>query len=48
MKIVDLQLNIDGLNVSDNDSVEDIVKRIEFILDISYPIKYVVLYEENG
>lgn len=46
MKIVDLQLNIDGLKVSDNDSVDDIIKRIEFVLDTVYPINYEILYEE--
>ena len=47
MKIVDLQLNIDGLRLSNSRSVEDIIKDVEKIIDSAYPIKYDVLYEEE-
>lgn len=44
MKIVDLQLNIDGLLC---DSVEDYIEKVESVTDSSYSIVYEVLYEEE-
>lgn len=44
MKIVDLQLNIDGLIIED---VEKFIQKIEKISNTSYPIKYDILYEEE-
>lgn len=44
MKIVDLQLNIDGLLC---DSVEDYIKKVESVTDSNYCIVYEVLYEEE-
>ena len=44
MKIIDLQLKIDGLLC---DSVEDYIKKIESVTDSNYQIVYEVLYEEE-
>lgn len=45
MKIVDLQLNIDGLLLNDDESVEDFIKSIN--VNSTYNIVYEVLYEEK-
>ena len=45
MKIVDLQLNIDGLILNDNESVGDFIDSLK--VNSSYPITYEILYEEN-
>lgn len=47
MKIVDLQLNIDGLILPVGEGVEDVIKRIESVVNSSYKIQYEVLYEEE-
>lgn len=44
MKIVDLQLNIDGLLLEDNESVEDFIKSIK--VNSCYKIVYEILHEE--
>ena len=46
MKIVDLQLNIDGLILEDDESVEDFIDTLE--VNSSYPILYEVLYESSS
>ena len=46
MKIIDLQLNIDGLLLKDNESVEDFIATIQKITNSNYNIQYQVLHEE--
>lgn len=51
MKIVDLKLWIDGLNLEEDESVEDIVGMIESNLEengyvTTYGVKYEVTYDE--
>lgn len=46
MKIVDLQLNIDGLKLKDGETVDDVISRIKGIVDTNYDIQYNILYEE--
>ena len=45
MKIIDLKLNIDGLILDDDESVEDFVNSIR--VNSAYKITWEVLYEEN-
>ena len=45
VKIVDLKLNIDGLILDDNQSVEDFVNSIQ--INSAYKIIWEVLYEET-
>lgn len=45
MKIVDLRLDIDGLILKDDESVEDFIKNLK--VNSSYPIVWKVLYEER-
>lgn len=47
MRIVDLQLNIDGLILKDNESVEDFINLIRDVTNSAYDIQYQVLYEES-
>ncbi len=44
MKIIDLQLNIDGLILNDDESIDDFINSLK--VNSSYPIIYEVLYEE--
>ena len=46
MRIVDLQLNIDGLIIGEDDSVENYIKKISKITNSHYKIVYEILYEE--
>jgi len=45
MKIVDLKLNIDGLILNDDESIEDFIDSIK--VNSMYNIVYEVLYEEE-
>lgn len=45
MKLVDLQLNIDGLLLNDDESVEDFINSID--ANSQYNIIWEVLYEEK-
>lgn len=47
MRVVDLQVNIDGLLIGGGDSIEDVVRRIESVIDSSYNVTFQVLYEEE-
>lgn len=47
MKIVDLKINIDGLLIGDNETVDDFINRIELINNSNYPITYEILHEEE-
>lgn len=44
MRIVDLKLNIDGLILEDNESVDDFINKLK--VNSRYPVTYEVLYEE--
>ena len=44
MKIVDLKLNIDGLILNDNESVDDFINSLE--INSVYDVIYDILYEE--
>lgn len=44
MKIIDLNLNISGLILDEDESVEDFIESIN--VDSAYPITYEILYEE--
>ena len=46
MKIVDLQLNIDGLKLKDGETVDDVISKIKDVVDTNYDIQYNILYEE--
>lgn len=46
MKIVDLQLNIDGLKLKDDETVDDVISKIKDVVDTNYDIQYNILYEE--
>ncbi|MBQ2654113.1 MAG: hypothetical protein IJF83_11195 [Methanobrevibacter sp.] len=43
---VDIQLNIDGIVLQEGENIEDIIQKIEEIVDTIYPIKYLVIQEE--
>lgn len=45
MRIVDLQLNISGLILNDNESIDDFIDSIK--INSIYSIVYEVLYEEK-
>ena len=47
MKIVDLQLNIDSAPIGEDESIDDLINRIESIVNSNYPITYSILYEEE-
>ena len=46
MRIVDLQLNIDGLILKDNENIDDFIAAIQKITNSNYNIQYQVLHEE--
>ena len=48
MKIVDLQINIDGLRLKDDESVEDYIRKIQKLTNSNYDIIYEILYEEKA
>lgn len=45
MRVVDLKLNIDGLILSDDETIEDFISSIK--IDSIYDITYEVIYEEK-
>ena len=45
MRIVDLQIQIDGLRLEGGATVEDFIKGLE--VDSAYPVTYEILYEEE-
>ena len=47
MKIVDLQLNIDGLLIGDNETIDSFIAKIEKIANTNYDITYEILHEEE-
>lgn len=48
MRIIDLKLNIDGLILKDDETVEGFIDKIQRVSNTSYEISYEVLYEEGG
>lgn len=47
MKLVDLQLNIDGLLVGGGKTVDDFISEIQKIANTNYDITYQILHEEE-
>lgn len=47
MKIVDLQINIDGLILKKNETVEEYINKIKNITNSNYEIQYEILHEEK-
>lgn len=45
-RVVDLQLNIDGIVLKQGENVEDIIQKINEVVDTIYPVKYEILQEE--
>lgn len=45
MKIIDLKLNIDGLILNDNETVDEFIKNLN--INSIYDVVYEVLYEEE-
>ena len=45
MKIIDLKLNIDGLILNDNETVDGFIKNLN--INSIYDVVYEVLYEEK-
>ena len=43
---IDVILNIEGIYLKDGENLEDIIKKIESIVDTIYPIKYEIVQEE--
>ena len=46
MKIVDLQLNIDGVQIDEKETVDDLILKIEKLVDNHYGITYEILHME--
>ena len=47
MKIYDLRLSIDGVILRDGENIDDLVKKIEDVVETSYDIQVDVDYEEE-
>lgn len=47
MKLVDLQINIDGLLIGGGETVDDFINKIESLTNSNYKINYQILYEEE-
>lgn len=45
-RVVDIQLNIDGIVLQEGENIEDLIKKIEKITDTIYPVKWEVIQEE--
>ena len=45
-RVVDLQLNIDGIVLKRGENVEDVIQKIEKAVDTIYPIKWELIQEE--
>lgn len=46
MKIMDLQLHIDGVLLKDDESIEQLIEKLQKEINSNYPIRYDILYEE--
>lgn len=47
MKIYDIRLTIDGLLLRDDENIDDVVKKIEGVIETSYPVRVDVDYVEE-
>ena len=47
MKIVDLQLNIDGVLIGGGETVDDVIQKIKSVINTEYDITYQILHEEE-
>ena len=45
-RVVDIQVNIYGIVLHEGENVEDIIQKIEEIVDTIYPVKWEVVQEE--
>ena len=45
-RVVDLQLNIDGIVLQRGENVEDVIQKIEKVVNTIYPVKWEILQEE--
>lgn len=43
---IDVQLTIDGIVLKEGENLEDIIEKIDKIVDTIYPIKYEIIQEE--
>lgn len=43
---IDIQLNIDGIILKEGENLEDVISKIEKIVNTIYPIKYEIIQEE--
>jgi len=46
MRIVDLQLNLDEVLLKEHETVEELISKIEKIINSNYPVQYEILNEE--
>ena len=46
-KMVDLQINLDGLIIGGGETIDDFIEKIESLADSNYKVQYQVLYEEE-
>ena len=48
MKIVDLQLNIDGVLIGrGGETVNDVIQKIQSVINSEYEVNYQILHEEE-
>ena len=45
-RVVDVKLEIDGIVLKEGENLEDIIKKIDKIVDTIYPIKVEIIQEE--
>lgn len=45
-RVIDIKLEIDGIVLQEGENLEDIIQKIEKIVDTIYPIKYEIVQEE--
>ena len=46
VRVVDIQLTIDGINLEEGENIEDYISKVEKIFDTIYPIQYEIIQEE--
>ena len=47
IKLVDLQINIDGLRIGGGETVDDFIDKINSLTNSNYKVTYQILYEEE-
>ncbi|MEE1227166.1 MAG: hypothetical protein UHM08_08715 [Bacteroidales bacterium] len=45
-RVVDLKLNIDGIVLQRGENVEDVIQKIEKVVNTIYPVKWEIIQEE--